>query len=112
MKTYTPKKWELAGLQGISDATLETHFALYEGYVKNTNELIELTTTARQSGNASGEDPRFSEVVRRITLPPAKATAADLLAEVKAGTFGQGVNWTAVKRAVTGRRRSRELRSV
>ena len=54
----------------------------------------------------------FSEVVRRITLPPAKATAADLLAEVKAGTFGQGVNWTAVKRAVTGRRRSRELRSV
>ena len=53
----------------------------------------------------------FSEVVRRITLPPAKATAADLLAEVKAGTFGQGVNWTAVKHAVAGRRRSRELRS-
>ncbi len=66
MKTYTPKKWELSGLQGISDATLETHFALYEGYVKNTNELIELTTTARQSGNASGEDPRFSELVRRM----------------------------------------------
>lgn len=54
----------------------------------------------------------FSEVVRRITLPPAKATAADLLAEVKAGTFGRGVNWTAVKHAVAGRRRSRELRSA
>ena len=54
----------------------------------------------------------FSEVVRRITLPPAKATAADLLAEVKAGTFGRGVNWSAVKRAVASRRRSRELRSA
>jgi predicted CopG family antitoxin len=54
----------------------------------------------------------FSEVVRRITLPPAKATGADLLAEVKAGKFGRGVNWTAVKHAVTGRRRSRELRSA
>jgi len=54
----------------------------------------------------------FSEVVRRITLPPAKATAADLLAEVKAGTFGRGVNWTAIKRAVAGRRRSRKLRSA
>jgi len=52
----------------------------------------------------------FSEVVRRITLPPAKATAADLLKEVKSGAFGRGVDWTAVKRAVAGRRRSRELR--
>ncbi len=54
----------------------------------------------------------FSEVVRRITLPPAKATAADLLAEMKAGTFGRGVEWTAVKRAVAGRRRSRDLRAT
>lgn len=52
------------------------------------------------------------DVVRRITLPPANATAADLLAEVKAGRFGKGVNWTAVKRAVVGRRRSRALRSA
>ena len=54
----------------------------------------------------------FSEVVRRITLPPAKATAADLLAEMKAGTFGRGVEWNAVKRAVAGRRRSRDLRAT
>ena len=54
----------------------------------------------------------FSEVVRRITLPPAKSTAADLLAEVEDGTFALGVDWTAVKRAVAGRRRSRDLRRV
>jgi hypothetical protein len=50
--------------------------------------------------------------VRRITLPPAKATAADLLKEVKSGAFGRGVDWTSVKRAVAGRRRSRDLRSA
>ena len=54
----------------------------------------------------------FSEVVRRITLPPAKATAADLLKEVKSGAFGRDVDWTSVKRAVAGRRRSRDLRSA
>jgi len=52
----------------------------------------------------------FSEVVRRITLPSAKATGAELLAEMKAGTFGKGVNWTAVESAVAGRSRSRGLR--
>lgn len=54
----------------------------------------------------------FSEVVRRITLPPAKATAADLLKDMKSGAFGQGVDWAAVKQAVAGRRRSRALRST
>jgi predicted CopG family antitoxin len=61
-----------------------------------------------KSARRAGES--FSEVVRRLTLPPPKATAARFLAEVEAGTFGQGVDWTAVKRAVAGRRRSRELR--
>lgn len=52
----------------------------------------------------------FSAVVRRITLPPATATAADLLREMKAGAFGRGPNWTAIERAALGRRRSRDLR--
>ncbi len=61
-----------------------------------------------KSSRRTGES--FSAVVRRITLLPAKATAADLLSDVKAGTFGKGVNWTAVERAVAGRRRSGSLR--
>ena len=66
MKTYTPKKWDLSGLQGISDATLEMHFGLYEGYVKNTNTLIELTGEARRNGEAAGSNPKFAELVRRM----------------------------------------------
>jgi predicted CopG family antitoxin len=52
----------------------------------------------------------FSAVIRRITLPRAKATAAELLKEVKAGTFGRGADWVAIERAALGRRSSRELR--
>lgn len=51
----------------------------------------------------------FSEVVRRITLPPPKATLADLKKDIDSGKFVQGVDWTAVKRAVANRRRSRNL---
>ena len=36
---YTPKQYNLSGLTGISDKTLEMHFKLYEGYVKETNRL-------------------------------------------------------------------------
>jgi Fe-Mn family superoxide dismutase len=66
MKPYTPKKWNLSGLTGISDATLETHFTLYEGYVKNTNTLIERTAQMRAGGTASGSDPAFAELTRRL----------------------------------------------
>lgn len=66
MKTYTAKKWDLSGLQGISDATLEMHFGLYEGYVKNTNLLIEQTAELRSKGEGAGSNPKFAELVRRM----------------------------------------------
>lgn len=37
--SYQPKQFNLSGLKGISDRTLEMHFKLYEGYVKETNNL-------------------------------------------------------------------------
>jgi Fe-Mn family superoxide dismutase len=33
--------FDLRGLEGISDRTLEMHFKLYEGYVKETNCLVD-----------------------------------------------------------------------
>ncbi len=38
---YEVKEFPLSGLNGISDQTLETHFKLYEGYVKETNRLTD-----------------------------------------------------------------------
>jgi superoxide dismutase, Fe-Mn family len=66
MKTYAPRKWDLAGLQGISDATLEMHFGLYEGYVKNTNLLNEKLAAIRSTGKVEGADPSYAELVRRL----------------------------------------------
>ena len=65
-RPYGAKKWDLHGLLGISDATLETHFGLYEGYVKNVNLLNERLAELRASGNAAGSNPGFAELVRRL----------------------------------------------
>lgn len=38
---YTPKNYEhLIGMPGFDNELLQTHFKLYEGYVKNTNDLL------------------------------------------------------------------------
>jgi Fe-Mn family superoxide dismutase len=66
LKAYSPKKWDLSGLQGISDATLEMHFGLYEGYVKNVNLLNERLDEIRDAKKAVGSDPAFAELVRRF----------------------------------------------
>ncbi len=65
-RPYAAKKWNLSGLHGISDATLELHFGLYEGYVKNTNLLNERLAGMRKAGTVSGADPSYAELVRRL----------------------------------------------
>jgi Fe-Mn family superoxide dismutase len=65
-QSYTAKKFDLAGLQGISDQTLQVHFGLYEGYVKNTNLLNEQIAEQVKAGTAAGADPHYAELVRRL----------------------------------------------
>ena len=39
---YTAKDFShLLGLPGMSDALLNNHFTLYQGYVTNTNKLVD-----------------------------------------------------------------------
>ncbi len=64
--SYAPKKWNLSGLQGISDQTLTVHFGLYEGYVKNTNLLNEQINEKINAGPVAGVDPGFAEITRRL----------------------------------------------
>lgn len=63
--TYKAKKFDLSGLNGISDQTLEMHFGLYEGYVKNTNKLNEEIAALTQNGTIS-DVTTFSEIKRRF----------------------------------------------
>ena len=65
-KKYQAKEFKLSGLQGISDQTLEMHFGLYQGYVKNTNLLTENLLEIASKKEASGKDPAYAELTRRL----------------------------------------------
>lgn len=63
---YEPKQYDLHGLEGISDQTLTTHFALYEGYVKETNNLTTRIRSLLADGQIDQEEqPDYSELKRR-----------------------------------------------
>lgn len=58
---YEPKDFShLLGTPGMSDTLLNNHFTLYQGYVKNTNSLLELLDT-KQVGT-----PEYAELQRRF----------------------------------------------
>lgn len=58
---YKAQNFErLLGTAGFSDENLKNHFGLYEGYVKNTNKLIELRQTLDVAS------PEYAEVTRRF----------------------------------------------
>jgi Fe-Mn family superoxide dismutase len=66
-KVYKPKSFNLSGLNGISDQTLEMHFKLYEGYVTNTNTLTERISAILSDGKVDQEEmPAYSELTRRL----------------------------------------------
>ena len=64
---YKTKSFNLHGLQGISDKTIDTHLSLYEGYVKATNALQGRLAQFLQDGNVDQEEfPAYSELTRRL----------------------------------------------
>ena len=64
---YKAKQFNLSGLKGISDQTLEMHFKLYEGYVKETNKLSERIAEFLKDGNVDQDEmPLYSELKRRL----------------------------------------------
>jgi Fe-Mn family superoxide dismutase len=66
-RSYQAKQFNLSGLNGISDQTLEMHFKLYEGYVKETNNLTEKISEILKDGQVDHEEmPAYSELTRRL----------------------------------------------
>ena len=63
---YKAKQFNLAGLDGISDKTLEMHFKLYEGYVQNTNKLNEQLADMARGGKAASTNPAYAEITRGL----------------------------------------------
>ena len=66
-KTYNARSFNLSNLKGISDETLEMHFKLYEGYVKETNKLNEKIADFIKDGKVDQEEfAEYSELTRRL----------------------------------------------
>src|SRR4030043_1649621 len=62
---YTAKDYtKLVGMQGFSETLLKNHFPLYQGYVTNTNKLME-TLGQMLKGGKTGT-PEFAELKRRF----------------------------------------------
>ncbi|NDD26868.1 MAG: superoxide dismutase [Proteobacteria bacterium] len=64
MSVYTAKKWTLT-LDGLSQEQLEQHYKLYEGYVNNTNTLLQ-KIKEQIDGGANGLTPGLAELRRRL----------------------------------------------
>ena len=58
---YEAKNFEhLLGLAGFSDIALNTHFTLYQGYINNTNKLLD------KLSSLPTDSPEFAELKRRF----------------------------------------------
>jgi Fe-Mn family superoxide dismutase len=61
MQPYVAKDFShLFGIDGMSDALLNNHFTLYQGYVTNTNKLVDLMKE-KEVGT-----PEYAELHRRF----------------------------------------------
>ncbi len=54
----------LIGTEGLSEKLLGDHFTLYQGYVKNTNRLMDVTAGLLKEGQA--DTPAYAEQKRRF----------------------------------------------
>jgi Fe-Mn family superoxide dismutase len=62
---YTAKDYSaLIGIPGFSETLLKNHFTLYQGYVTNTNKLLETLQALLNDGKAG--TPEYAELKRRL----------------------------------------------
>ena len=62
---YTAKDYtKLIGMEGFGEALLNNHFTLYQGYVTNTNKLLDLFAQLLKEDKTG--TPEFGELHRRL----------------------------------------------
>jgi len=62
---YTAKDYgKLIGMEGFSETLLKNHFSLYQGYVTNTNKVLDSLNQILKEGKTA--TPEFSELKRRL----------------------------------------------
>jgi Fe-Mn family superoxide dismutase len=62
---YTAKDYsKLIGMEGFSETLLKNHFTLYQGYVTNTNKVMDILNQMLKDGKTG--TPEFAELKRRL----------------------------------------------
>ncbi len=62
---YAAKDYSrLIGIEGFSEALLKNHFTLYQGYVTNTNKLLDTLGRMLKEGQAGSSE--YAELKRRL----------------------------------------------
>ena len=62
---YAPKDYaKLMGMEGFSEILLKNHFTLYQGYVTNTNKVLDTLDQLTKDGKTAA--PEFAELKRRL----------------------------------------------
>jgi Fe-Mn family superoxide dismutase len=62
---YSAKDYSrLIGMEGFSDTLLKNHFTLYQGYVTNTNKLMDALSQLLKEGKTGA--PEYAELKRRF----------------------------------------------
>jgi Fe-Mn family superoxide dismutase len=62
---YTAKDYKsLIGMKGFSDTLLNNHFTLYQGYVTNTNKVLDTLAAMLKEGKVG--TPEYAELKRRL----------------------------------------------
>jgi len=63
--SYTAKDYsKLIGMEGFSETLLKNHFTLYQGYVTNTNKVMDILNQMLKDGKTG--TPEFAELKRRL----------------------------------------------
>ncbi len=112
---YQPRDYgKLIGMKGFSETLLKNHFALYQGYVTNTNKVAETLAAMHKAGKTSG--PEYAELKRRFGWEfngmrlhehyfenlggSGQINASGSLARNLSQAFGSAQNWESDFRAV------------
>ncbi len=62
---YAAKDYaKLVGMEGFSETLLKNHFTLYQGYVTNTNKVLDNLDQMSKDGKSA--TPEFAELKRRL----------------------------------------------
>ena len=63
--SYTAKDYaKLIGMEGFSETLLKNHFTLYQGYVTNTNKVLDTLSQMLKDGKAGSYE--YAELKRRL----------------------------------------------